>query len=71
MSTDPRTIAARLGVDELLVRRLQARGHLLRLEASDAEIRERLLRANVVRLPTRASVRHVSDTEYDRPPEAA
>jgi hypothetical protein len=71
MSTDPRTIAARLGVDVLLVRRLQARGHLLRLEASDAEIRERLLRANVVRLPTRASVRHVSDTGYDRPPEAA
>jgi hypothetical protein len=53
MTTDPRTIAARLGVDELLVRRLQARGHLLRLEASDVEIRERLLRANVVQLPQR------------------
>ena len=53
MTTDPRTIAARLGVDELLVRRLQARGHLLRLEASDVEIRERLLRANVVQLPLR------------------
>jgi hypothetical protein len=53
MTTDPRTIAARLGVDELLVRRLQARGHLLRLEASDVEIRERLLRANVVHLPLR------------------
>ena len=51
MTTDPRTIAARLGVDELLVRRLQARGHLLRLEASDVEIRERLLRANVVQRP--------------------
>jgi hypothetical protein len=53
MTTDPRTIAARLGVDELLVRRLQARGHLLRLDASDVEIRERLLRSNVVQLPLR------------------
>lgn len=53
MTTDPRTIAARLGVDERLVRRLQARGHLLRLEASDVEIRERLLRANVVQLRQR------------------
>lgn len=45
MTTDPRTIAARLGVDELIVRRLQARGHLLRLDASEAEIRARLFAA--------------------------
>ena len=47
MATDPRVIAARLGVDELTVRRLQARGHLLRLDVTDKEMRERLLAANV------------------------
>jgi hypothetical protein len=47
MATDPRIIAARLGVDELTVRRLQARGHLLRLDVTDTEMRERLLAANV------------------------
>ncbi|HSC91283.1 MAG TPA: hypothetical protein VLB86_06480 [Gaiellaceae bacterium] len=55
MATDARTIAARLGIDELTVRRLQARGHLLRLDASDDEVRERLYRATVRRLrPRRA-----------------
>ena len=43
MTSDPRVIAARLGIDESTVRQLQARGHLLRLDATDAEIRERLL----------------------------
>jgi hypothetical protein len=46
MTTDPRTIAARLGIDETLVRRLQARGHLLRPTLTNAEIRERLFRAH-------------------------
>lgn len=53
MAEDARTIAARLGIDELTVRRLQARGHLLRLDASEQEVRERLLRANVRRLRPR------------------
>ena len=53
MTTDPRIIAARLAVDELAVRRLQARGHLLRLDASDAEIRARLFVAAVRALDAR------------------
>jgi hypothetical protein len=53
MTTDPRVIAARLGIDEPTVRQLQARGHLLRLDATEAEIRERLLMANVRALHSR------------------
>jgi hypothetical protein len=59
MTTDPRVIAARLGIDEPTVRQLQARGYLLRLDATDAEIRERLLVAHVRAL----SLHDVSDTE--------
>jgi hypothetical protein len=47
MATDPRIIAARLGVDELTIRRLQARGHLLHLDVSEEQVRARLLAANV------------------------
>ncbi len=47
MTTDPRTIAARLGVDELIVQRLQARGYLLRFDADEAEVRTRLFAAHV------------------------
>ena len=47
MRTDPELIAARLGIDTPHVQRLQARGHLTRLELSDAEIRERLYTAHV------------------------
>jgi hypothetical protein len=47
-ATDTRTIAARLGIDETLVRRLQARGYLLSLSFDEQEIRERLLRAHYV-----------------------
>jgi hypothetical protein len=47
MTTDPRTIAVRLGIDEATVRELQARGYLLRLDATEAEIRERLLIAHL------------------------
>jgi hypothetical protein len=32
--------AARLGLDEALIRRLQARGYLLAFDLSEAEIRE-------------------------------
>ena len=49
MTSDPRTIAARLGVDEQCVRRIQARGHLLRLDLSETDIRERLYAANAPR----------------------
>ena len=47
-ATNARTIAARLGIDETLVRRLQARGYLLSLPFDEQEIRERLLRAHCV-----------------------
>ena len=46
MTTNVRTIAARLGIDELSVRRLQARGYLLSLPYDELEIRQRLLRAH-------------------------
>jgi hypothetical protein len=46
MSTDPRTIAARLGLDEHDVRRLQARGYLLTLPIDEAAVRRRLHRAH-------------------------
>jgi hypothetical protein len=46
MGTEARTVAARLGIDETVVRRLQARGHLLTLP-TDAEIRRRLYRAHL------------------------
>jgi hypothetical protein len=45
---DVRTIAARLGIDETQVRRLQARGYLLSLPLEESEIRERLFRAHCV-----------------------
>jgi hypothetical protein len=67
VSEDARTIAARLGIDELAVRRLQARGHLLRLDLSEQEARERLLRANVLPLRRRA----VGPRPTDEPPAAA
>ena len=45
-ATDARTIAARLGIDETQVRRLQARGYLLSLPLEQWEIRERLFCAH-------------------------
>jgi uncharacterized protein len=45
-ATEIRTIAARLGIDEFTVRRVQARGYLLSLPLEGSEIRERLLRAH-------------------------
>ena len=47
MATDVRTIAVRLGIEPALVRRLQARGYLLRLDLTEREIRERLFRAHL------------------------
>jgi hypothetical protein len=41
-----RDMAACLGLDETLIRRLQARGYLLNFDLSEAEIRERLYRAH-------------------------
>jgi hypothetical protein len=46
VTADARTIAARLGIDETQVRRLQARGYLLSLPFEDSEIRERLFCAH-------------------------
>lgn len=71
MATDARTIAARLGLDELAVRRLQARGHLLRLDADDREIRERLYRANVRPLPRHRPLRDLPVPDPGEPPTAA
>ena len=67
MTTDRRIIAARLGVDEVAVRRLQARGHLRRLDASEAEIRARLFAAAYARWsrPTR----HHPRTGFARLPD--
>jgi hypothetical protein len=62
MGTEARTVAARLGIDETIVRRLQARGHLLTLP-TDAELRRRLYRAHLLaigsvrRPPARSSGR--------------
>lgn len=44
MARDPRTIAARLGIAETTVRRLQARDYLQSLVLSDFEIRLRVYR---------------------------
>ena len=64
MATDPRIIAARLGVDELTIRRLQARGHLLRFDVTEAQVRERLLAAN-------ARALHPRDAPPENPRPAA
>ena len=47
MTMDARTIAERLGLPEHVVRAVQRRGFLRRLDLDDAEIRERLWRANL------------------------
>jgi hypothetical protein len=47
-ATDARTIASRLGIDESLVRRLQARGYLRSLPCGEREVRERLLLAHCI-----------------------
>ena len=39
---DPRSVAARLGFDTAVIRRLDSHGHLAKLALSDAEIRRRL-----------------------------
>ena len=46
---DARTIAARLGLPEAVVRAVQRHGVLRRLDLDDAEIRERLWRAHLLR----------------------
>jgi hypothetical protein len=45
-STDPRRVAERLGLDEAVVQRLEARGHLARLGLTEYEIRRRLYHAH-------------------------
>jgi hypothetical protein len=39
---DPRSVAARLGFDTAVIRRLESHGHLAKLALSDAEIQRRL-----------------------------
>jgi hypothetical protein len=43
---DPRSVAANLGFDAALIRRLDSHGHLAKLALSDAEIRRRLYEAH-------------------------
>jgi hypothetical protein len=64
MVTDPHTIASRLGIDETLVRRLQARGYLLTFQLDQAEVRERLFRAHTafVLRRARAARRAIDET---------
>jgi hypothetical protein len=47
MRSDPHRVAARLGLDEPTIRRLQARGYLSRLALTEPEIRERLYQAHL------------------------
>jgi hypothetical protein len=47
MRPKPHSVAARLGLDEPCIRRLQARGHLCRLALTELEIRERLYHAHL------------------------
>jgi hypothetical protein len=55
MRTEPRQVAARLGLAETTIDRLQARGLLSRLAVTEREIRERLYRAHVAHVLTRSS----------------
>ena len=50
MRPEPEQVAARLGLDETTIRRLQARGYLGRLALTEAEISERLYRAHLASL---------------------
>jgi hypothetical protein len=54
MRPKPHRVAVRLGLDEATIGRLQARGYLGRLALTEPEIRERLYRAHLAYLLTRA-----------------
>ena len=45
-SPDPRRVAERLGLDEAVVQRLEARGHLARLGLTEYEVRRRVYHAH-------------------------
>jgi hypothetical protein len=53
MATDTHSIAACLGVDEDTIRRLQARGYLLRFDLTEREVRRRLYDAHLAHLRRR------------------
>jgi hypothetical protein len=57
MQRDPHLVATRLGLDELTIARLQARGHLDRLALTEPQIRARLHCAHLAYLLTRASTK--------------
>jgi hypothetical protein len=56
---DARTIAERLGLPEDVVRAVQRRGFLRRLDLDDVEIRERLWRAHL-----RSGLPRLGEHEY-------
>jgi hypothetical protein len=58
-------VAARLGLDETTIRRLQTRGHLRRLTLTQPEIRERLYHAHLAYLLSPAGDTRGSEG-YDR-----
>jgi len=51
MAPDPKQTAARLGLDEVLLRRLEARGLLARLALTDSQVRERLYGGAITERP--------------------
>jgi hypothetical protein len=53
MQLHPDQVAARLGLDEITIARLRARGQLERLALTEPEIRERLYRAHLAYLHAR------------------
>jgi hypothetical protein len=57
MGPEPDRVAERLGLDETTIARLRERGHLTRLTLTEFEIRERLYRAHLAHLLTRAGGR--------------
>jgi hypothetical protein len=54
MRPEPQRVAARLGLDETTIRRLEARGYLSRLALSEPQIRARLYDAHLAHLHPQA-----------------
>ena len=54
MQPEPHRVAARLGLDEPTIGRLEARGHLRRLALTEPQIRARLYCAHLAFLLARA-----------------
>jgi hypothetical protein len=57
MRPDPRRVAARLGLDEPTIRRLEVRGYLRRLALAEPQIHARLYHAHLAHLHSQATSR--------------